>query len=141
MFKSSLGHGKQAGEPWIWLKPFLKQPRPSEVVTTQPSSDPTGHKHELMLRRSTCPARQVKLTCKVAQLRSGQLVLDLTVWAALRQPVPALKLATCTAQAPQPPSEQASLVPCDHAGDCGDDCGVDVKKVISKVNAGAESPA
>ena len=31
---------------------------PSEVVITQPSSEPTGHKHELMLRRSTCPAWQ-----------------------------------------------------------------------------------
>lgn len=31
---------------------------PSEVVTTQPSSEPTGHKHELMLRRSTFPAWQ-----------------------------------------------------------------------------------
>lgn len=65
------------------------------------------------------------------------LVLDLRFRVHSGQPVSALKLATCTAQAPQPPSEQASLVPCDKASDCG----VDVTEMISSVAARAQSTA
>lgn len=86
---------------------------PSEVVTAQPSREPTGHRQELMLRVSTRSASR-------AQFGSSRRPPDFHRAAGHRghlaqdAPVKTSYLETSTAQAPQPPSAQAIFVPCIH---------------------------
>lgn len=105
--------------PWISLKPFLEHPMPSEVVTEHPSSAPTGHKQEFMLRVST---RSVNVRNESRQ--SGHPLYDhvnscVEPQADRCTPVVTSYLETSTAQAPQPPSAQAILVPCANEGKLG----------------------
>ena len=52
--------------PWIGWNPTMELPRPSAVVTAAPSSEPTGHRHELRLTTRVVPAAARPRYCRTS---------------------------------------------------------------------------